>query len=189
MNTDLIRVLSAGSGVRWKPTAVVSKYDDDQVAYVSRLAGPNPDGASLSRYCTPYETIESEGNLLTTAGVTRITGLIIGTLSTTLDSTRVRLGVGDSATAATVADTDLGTNKYYRVMDATYPQAAAGVLTFTSSFGSSDGNYAWQCWGLDVGTATVTSSATVATLVNRKVSSLGTKSSGTWVLTVTVTFA
>jgi len=175
---------------RWTPTALVSKYDADQVDYVRRVTGMDePDGNELSTLCKPYESIEVEGNLLTTAGLTRITGLIIGTLSTTLDSTRVRLGVGDSSTAAAVGDTDLGTNDYYRVMDATYPQASAGVLTFQSSFGSSDGNFAWQCWGLDVGTATVSSSASVATLVNRKVSSLGTKSSGTWVLTVTVTFS
>lgn len=181
MNTD---------GIRWTPRAVISKYDEDQTNYVRRLAGvDNPDGDQLAAYCTPYESIEVEGNLLTTAGLTRITGLIIGTLSTTLDATRARLGVGDSATAAAVGDTDLGTNKYYRVMDATYPQASAGVLTFQSSFGSSDGNFAWACWGIDVGTATVTSSGTVATLVNRKVSSLGTKTTGTWVLTVTITFS
>jgi hypothetical protein len=178
-----------GDSIRWNPRAVVSKYDEDQSRYVERITGKTPEGDALARFCTPYESIEVEGNLLTTAGLTRITGLIIGTLSTTLDSTRVRLGVGDSATAAVVGDTDLGTNKYYRVMDATYPQASAGVLTFQGSFGSSDGNFAWQCWGLDVGTATVSSSATVATLCNRKVSSLGTKSAGTWVLTVTVTFS
>jgi hypothetical protein len=183
-----------GESIRWNPRAVVSKYDDDQVRYTNHIMGGvnaprDPNGDDLARHCKPYEVIEVEGNLLTTAGLTRITGLIIGTLSTTLDSTRVRLGVGDSATAAVVGDTDLGTNKYYRVMDATYPQASAGVLTFQGSFGSSDGNFAWQCWGLDVGTATVSSSATVATLCNRKVSSLGTKSAGTWVLTVTVTFS
>jgi hypothetical protein len=177
-------------GIKWMPRAVVSKYDDDQVNYVSRkLAEARPNGDQLAQHCKPYETVEVEGNLLTTAGLTRITGLIIGTLTTTLDSTRVRLGVGDTTTAAAVGDTSLGTNQYYRVMDATYPQASAGVLTFQSSFGTSDGNFAWQCWGLDVGTATVTSSATVATLVNRKVSSLGTKSSGTWVLNVTITFS
>lgn len=191
MNTyqDLVKV-GVGQGIHWTPRATVSKYDEDQTNYARQRFGvENPNGDELAWVTDPYETIEVEGNLLTTAGLTRITALIIGTLSTTLDSTRVRLGVGDSATAAAVGDTDLGTNKYYRVMDATYPQASAGVLTFQGSFGSSDGNFAWQCWGLDVGTATVTSSATVATLVNRKVSSLGTKASGTWVLTVTVTFS
>jgi hypothetical protein len=175
--------------ILWTPRAVLSKYDDDQAAYVSGIEGPSPDGNAMARYCTPYEVIESEGNLLTTAGLTRITGLIIGTLSTTLDSTRVRLGVGDSATAATTSDSSLGANQYYRVMDASYPQASAGVLTFQGTFGSSDANFAWACWGLDVGTATVTSSNTVATLVNRKVASQGTKSSGIWVYNVTVTFS
>lgn len=177
------------NAIRWAPRALVSKYDDDQVAFVRRIEGFEPTGDQLARYCTPYESIEAEGNLLTTAGVTRIAALVIGSLSTTLDSTRVRLGVGDTTTAAAVSDTSLGTNQYFRVMDSTYPSASAGVITFQSTFGTSDGNFAWQCWGLDVGTATVSSSSTVATLVNRKVSSLGTKSSGSWVLSVTVTFS
>lgn len=174
----------------WTPHAVVEKYTDDQVAYVRGLCDiAEPDGQDLAAYCVPFEVVETEGNLLTTAGVTRIASLLIATSTSTLDSTRVRLGVGDTATAAAVGDIALGTNQYWRVMDATYPSATAGVLTFASTFGNSDGNFVWACWGLDVGTATVTSSATPATLVNRKVAALGTKASGTWVLTVTITFS
>lgn len=177
-------------GLKWSPRAVVSKYDDDMTDYVRRIESVSrPDGDQLANYCTPYETVEEDGNLLTTAGLTRVTALLIGTNTNTLDATRVRLGVGDTSTAAAVGDTSLGTNQYFRVMDATYPSASAGVLTFQGTYGTSDANFAWQCWGLDVGTATVTSSASVATLVNRKVTSFGTKASGTWVLTVTVTFS
>jgi hypothetical protein len=180
----------AGDSFLWTPRAVVEKYDDEQVAYVAREFGtPEPNGRQLATLCVPSETVETEDNLLTTAGVTRVAALLIGTSTATLDSTRVRLGVGDTAGTALVTDIALGTNQYWRVMDATYPQAAAGVLTFVSTFGNSDANFVWACWGLDVGTATVTSSNVPATLVNRKVSALGTKASGTWVLTVTVTFS
>lgn len=182
--------MNGSEGIRWTPRARVDKYDADQVDYVRNLGdGREPCGETLSTLCDPWESIETEGNLLTTAGLTRITAVLIGTSSGTLDSTRVRLGVGDSSTAAVVGDTALGTNQYFRVMDATYPQASAGVLTFVSSFGSSDANFAWNCWGIDVGTATVTSSATVGTLINRKVSSQGTKATGTWVYTVTITLS
>lgn len=174
----------------WVPRARVEKYDWDQARYVECVTEREANGDTLRTLCNPYEVVESEGNLLTTAGLTRLTGLVIGTLSTPLDATRVRLGAGDSATAATTADASLGANQYFAVMDAPYPTASAGVLTFQSTFGATVANYAWQCWGLDVGTATVASGATAATLVNRKVASNGTKASGNiWVLNVTVTLS
>lgn len=179
-------------GVKWYPFAVVEKYDRDQVDYAQRISEESGqlDGATLAALCTPYETVEAPGNLLTTAGLTRMTALLIGTHTGTMDSTRVRLGVGDSATAAVVGDTSLGTNQYYRVMDATYPQASAGVITLRSTYNDADANFAWACWGCDVGSPTVTSGASVnAPLINRKVSALGTKASGSWVLTVTITFS
>lgn len=175
--------------IRWSPRAVVSKYDESQVTYARRIVGHEPSGDDLARMCTSYEAVESEGNLLTTAGLTRITALIIGNLSTTLDATRVRLGVGTSATAATTADASLGVSQYYKVLDAPYPTASAGVITYQATYDNGEANFAWASWGIDVGTATVTTSATPATLVNRKVSAMGTKSSGTWVLTVTITLS
>ncbi len=179
-----------GLSLKWSPRVVLSKYDDDMVDFTSNILDVyRPTGDQLAECCTPYETVEVEGNLLTTAGLTRVTQLLIGTSTGTLDSTRARLGVGDTATAAVVGDTSLGTNQFFRVFDATYPNQSTCVITFQSSFGSAEANFAWQCWGIDVGTPTVTSSATPATLVNRKVSSFGTKSSGTWVLNVTITFS
>lgn len=183
--------MTSFDGIRWSPFAVVEKYDADQVRYAAHVAPTSrPDGDTLSALCTPYETVEAEGNLLTTAGLDRITKLITGGSTATMDATRVRLGVGDSSTAAAVGDTSLGTNQYFRVMDSTYPQQSNGVITLKASFGDSEANFAWNCWGADLGTPTVTSGASVNTpLVNRKVASLGTKASGTWVLTVTITFS
>jgi hypothetical protein len=58
-------------------------------------------------------------------------------------------------------------------------------------FGTADGNFAWQEWGIDIGTATVSSGNTVnAVLLNRKVASNGTKASGqTWTATATITIS
>ena len=183
--------MNTADGIRWTPTATVEKYSPIQVDYVRDRSGlAVPDGDTLRRFAAPYETIKVDDNLLTTAGLNRITSVLIGTSTGTLDATRVRLGVGDSSTAAAVGDTTLGSSQYFRVMDATYPQQANGVITFKASYGDSDANFAWNCWGVDLGTATVTSGSSVNTpLVNRKVSSLGTKSTGTWVLTVTITFS
>jgi len=76
-------------------------------------------------------------------------------------------------------------------MDATYPSVSAGVLTARATFGASDGNFAWQEWGMDVGTPTVTSGTTVnANFFNHKIVSLGTKANpAVWALTVTITIS
>lgn len=178
---------------RWHPIATVEKYSQGAVDYVRSETGIyEPSGDVLARYVKPYDVVGITGNLLTTVGLDRLTNLLIGGGGQALTATSCRLGVGDDVTAAAVADNDLSTttNQYYRVMDATYPQQSNGVVTFKSTFGGSDANFAWQCWGVDVGTPTVTSSGTVAgTLFNRKVASMGTKASGTWTLTVTVTFS
>jgi hypothetical protein len=61
-----------------------------------------------------------------------------------------------------------------------------------ATFGTADGNFAWNEWGSDVGTATVTSSNTVnAVLLNHKTSiAQGTKASGqTWSATATITLS
>jgi hypothetical protein len=65
------------------------------------------------------------------------------------------------------------------------------VIQAVAVFGTADGNFAWEEWGLDVGTATVTAGTTVnAVLLNRKVASNGTKASGqTWTATATITFS
>ena len=46
------------------------------------------------------------------------------------------IGVGDSMTAFAASQTDLqaASNKLRKAMDATYPQVAANVLTFRSTF-------------------------------------------------------
>ena len=104
---------------------------------------------------------------------------------TYFDNANAHLGVGDSTTAFAAAQTDLqaATNKVRVAMEATYPQRAANVLTFRSSFGSAVGNFAWQ----EIG---VFNSDAANTMLCRVVQSHGTKASGdTWVLTHTVTFA
>lgn len=95
------------------------------------------------------------------------------------------IGVGDSTTAFAATQTDLvaATNKFRKAMDATYPQVAANVITFRSTFATADANFAWQEWG-------VFNAASAGVMMNRKVESLGTKTSAqSWQLTVTITLA
>src|SRR5438132_472582 len=53
----------------------------------------------------PYEMIEDEGNLLVTAGATRLLTLLIGGGGASFSAPY--LGVGDSSTAAAIGQTDL----------------------------------------------------------------------------------
>ena len=114
-----------------------------------------------------------------------VASLSAGAGGTAFNNANSYIGVGDSTTAFAAAQTDLqaATNKFRKAMDATYPQVAANVLTYRSTFGTSEANFAWQEWG-------VFNASSAGTMMNRKVESLGTKtSSQTWQLTVTITLA
>lgn len=183
---------------KWTPVARVEKFDDDATQWVARKSGLlAPSADVIAAYgVEPYEVLEVPGNLLTTAGLDRLTKLLLNTGSpTALTATTARIGVGNSSTAEAVGQTDLqaaagSSNRQFKVMDSTYPQQANGVVTLKSSFATGEANFVWAEWCVDIGTATVTDGTTVnACMLNRKVAALGTKASGTWALTVTITFS
>jgi hypothetical protein len=182
----------------WHPEAFVEKFDDEQTEWVKNKLGIlTPSGADFARAgVKPIDVAHDEGNLVTTAGLTRLMSLLTAGGGQGLTNTATRLGVGNGAGSAAIGDTDLGAaagsgNRWFQIMDATYPSVAAGVLTAKATFATGDGNFAWNEWGLDVGTPTVSSGNTVAAcFFNHKTSAaLGTKVSGSWALTVTVTIA
>lgn len=191
-------LLERRESLHWSPVAQVDKWDDEQTEWVANKLGvlvPQARHFNLAKV-KPFETVVEEGNLITTVGLNRLTNLLIGGGAQALTNTSLRLGVGNGAGSAAVGDTDLGAsagsaNRWFQVMDATYPQQSNGVLTAKATWATGDGNFAWNEWGLDVGTPTVTSSAVVnALLFNHKTSAaLGTKASGSWALTVTVTIS
>jgi hypothetical protein len=183
----------------WYASAHVDKYSQDQTDWTLKkmVEAPGPiQGRHFEQFnMTPEDgTADSEKNLLTTAGITRMLTLLIAGGGQGLTNTATRLGTGNGAGTAAAGDTDLSAaagsaNRWFQVMDATYPSVATNVLTARATWATGDGNYTWNEWGLDVGTPTVTSGNTVAALLfNHKTSAaLGTKSTGSWVLTVTVT--
>lgn len=143
---------------------------------------------------------EAEGNLLMFGGASLLIEYSLGNGTTTADQTltylsnaRAALAVGDSSTAASGTQTDLqaATNKLRKAMDATYPLHTDGTSSgnaswsLRSTFATGDANYVWNEWA-------VHNSVTAATgrMLNRKVESLGTKTSAAaWVFTVTLTLA
>ena len=120
---------------------------------------------------------------LTNAARDLIAQALIGEAFTSFAHANARIGVGDSSAAFGASQTDLqaSTNKLRKAMEAAYPTRAGNALTFRSIFGTSEGNFAWNEWG-------VFNAASAGTMLNRIVASLGTKTSAqSWQLTVTVT--
>lgn len=120
---------------------------------------------------------------ITDAGRNLMVQAAIGNSVTAFNNANSYIGVGDSTTAFASSQTDLqaSTNKTRKAMDATYPQGSSNVITFRSTFATTDANYAWQEWGVFNGSSG-------GTMLSRKVESLGTKTSTqTWQFTVTLT--
>jgi hypothetical protein len=154
----------------WSPVATLERWDDT----ADFEAGREPDSVDVY-----------EGNLLLNAGITRLGSLLVGGGGTAFNAANSRIGVGNSTTAASAAQTDLqGASKFFKLCSSASWSAQTG--TWVATFGSSDANFAWEEWGIDNGTAD--SSTVTAPLLNRKVVAMGTKGSGsTWQLTVTIT--
>lgn len=117
---------------------------------------------------------------LTNAGRDFIAKSIINEAGATFfDVTNAHIGVGDGVTIFAVTQTDLvGTNKSRKIVDNT-PIRTNNELEFKATFGTADAQHDWSEWG-------VFNAATGGEMLNRKVENLGTKTGGTWVLTVTL---
>jgi len=163
---------------RWLCRYKLSKYHEDIEPY----RGREDEFRTLFK---PYQIIESEGNCLLNTGIDEMWDLITGAVSGAdhiYDSSHAQIGVGDSDSAADATQTDLqGSNKTYKGMEAGYPTSSSQKATFKASFGASDANYAWKEW--------VVKHSSSGICLNRKVDSLGTKSSGTWTLEITLTLS
>lgn len=145
----------------------------------------------------PYETIVTD-NLMMYGGVSCLWQGLLGNITATtgqpltkFDNTNAAIGVGDSNTAEAATQTNLvaSTNKLRKGMNATFPVHTDGVVVgsasiqFQATFGTSEANFAWQECG-------VFNSAVDGTgrMLNRKVQSLGTKTSASsWQITATIT--
>ena len=75
-------------------------------------------------------------------------------------------------------DLQAATNKLRNTMKATYPQTGTKKQTFAADFATGEANWVWAEWGI------FNSNTANTGMLSRKVEALGTKSSGTWTLTV-----
>jgi hypothetical protein len=129
-----------------------------------------------------FQRLVAHGNILVTAGIQLLEDLLIGAGGTAFNNANARIGVGDSTTAAAIGQTDLqaSTNKFRRVMEASFPSRSGTTVSWKSSFGTSEANFAWQEWA-------VFNAGSGGTMLNRKVESMGTKASGqVWTIEVDI---
>lgn len=138
----------------------------------------------------PHDVIWGRDNLLVTNGRNLLWKALRGDAITAFSSANARLGVGDSSTAEAISQTDLSaaTNKLRKAMDSGWPKvgtadslSADNIIEFKSSFGDTEANWVWNEW------ATFNAASGATSMLNRKVASMGTKTSGIWTLTVSVT--
>ena len=109
---------------------------------------------------------------MTTVGRNLVATAVIGGSYTPFNAADGRLGVGDSTTAFAVAQTDLqaATNKFRKAFDGA-PGLSTNVITAVATFGSSEGNFSWQEFGMF-------NAGSSGDMFNRVVSNQGTKVSG-----------
>lgn len=168
--------MKSKESARWLCRFRLNKYHENIEPYLSRES-------EFYRLFKPYEVIDGEGNLLLNSGIDEMWDLIVGDSANHFSNANSQIGVGDSSTAASASQTDLqaSTNKTYKGMDSGYPTSTSQKATFQASFGDSDANYAWNEW--------VVKQSASGKCLNRKVESLGTKTSGTWTLQVSITLS
>lgn len=138
-----------------------------------------------------YPTL-AEG-MLVNSGKDLLIKSIRGDSITPFNNANSYLGVGDSSTAANVAQIDLqaSTNKLRKAMDVGYPKiygevggpSNPGEILFFSTFTSGEANFAWNEFGLF-------NASSGGVMFDRFTQSLGTKPSNqVWELQLTLNFS
>jgi hypothetical protein len=173
--TTSTRVPEQVNQKNWEVAWTVEKWESEE-AYQAGL--------------TP-EVVSVKDNLLLTNGINLMLSLLCGLGGTAFSSGNARLRVGNGTTAASGTQLDLqGASQAEATMDAGYPSLSSATITFKSTYGTSDGNFAWEEVGVSNGTGAVVSSGQTVRVLNRKVQSFGTKASGAvWALTLAITIS
>lgn len=168
---------------RWKPKWRIQKFKDP----TGEIGEALKKGADVNKFLDALiePVLEFDGNLLLNEGINAMWTLICGGSETAFNNANARIGVGNSNTAADPVQTALlGGSTAFKAMDGAYPTyGTSQKATFRSTFGSSDGNFAWE-------EITVDNGSSANKNMNRKVQSMGTKASGTtWVATLEITLS
>lgn len=173
--------------IKYRADWKVAKFNDPD----GKIAEALRKGMSLPEAADEFDQVpiieRMAANVALNEGLGELIDLLCGLGAPTAYShDNAYIGVGDSTTVAGAAQTGLqaATNKAYMPMDTSYPARTSQTATWRATFGTSDGNFAWEEF-------TVINAATDAGKnLNRKVESKGTKASGeTWTVELSIVFS
>ena len=131
----------------------------------------------------PYEVCSDVQNIILDTGANEMLKLIGGVSgATAFSAANAKIYVGSDSTAEAASQTGViaTTNRAYAAMDSGYPSVSGRTIVFRASFDDATANFAWNEAAITNG------SGTGAIAMNRKVSALGTKTTGTWTLQLTI---
>lgn len=131
----------------------------------------------------PYEVCSDVQNIILDTGANEMLKLIGGVSgATAFSAANAKIYVGSDSTAEAASQTGViaTTNKAFAGMDSGYPSVSGRTIVFRASFDDATANFAWNEAAITNG------SGAGAIAMNRKVSALGTKTTGTWTLQLTI---
>lgn len=166
--SSLCKGLGISEHSQWRVEWKVEKWIDT----ARKIAGFEPD-----------EVVCDTQNIILDSGANEMLKLIAGTGGTAFDATNSYIFVGTDTSAENSAQSGVlatGGNRAYAKLDSGYPAVSGRQVTYRASFGDSEANFAWN----EASIANGIGASSVS--MNRKVSSLGTKTTGTWTIQITV---
>jgi len=174
-------------GISWRAEWRIDRFSDPD----DLISGALKAGMSIEEAITLHGDAHLghdvfEGNVALNEGLQELIDIICGIgTPTKWDSTNARIGVGNDNSGESATQTGLqGASKTFKAMDGTYPQKSAQTAEWRSTFGSSEGNHAWEEFTV------VNAADDAGKNLNRKVADKGTKSSGeSWTASVKITFS
>lgn len=174
--------------VCWKAKWRIDKFQDPTKDVAAALQSGMPVEQVVSLYGEAFVcTEEFENNIALNEGLQELIDIICGLgTPTKWDNSNARLGVGDSNAAENASQTGLqaASNKFWKAMDATYPQRSEQTAEWRATFATDEAIFAWEEFTV------VNASDDTGKNLNRKIASKGTKSSGeTWTLSLQITFS
>lgn len=166
--SSLCKGLGISEHSQWRVEWKVEKWLDT----ANKLAGFEPD-----------EVVVDTQNIILDSGANEMLKLISGTGGTPFDATNGYIMVGTDTTSENASQVGVlatGSNRASARIDSGYPSVSGRQVTYRASFGDNEANFAWNEASIMNG------NGTNAVSMNRKVSPLGTKTTGTWTIQITV---
>lgn len=164
----LCKAMGISEHSQWRVEWKLEKWSNT----AKKLAGLEPD-----------EILLDSQNIILDSGANEMLKLITGTGGTAYSSANAYIYVGNSDTPENASQAGVlatGSNRAYAGMDVGYPVVNGRQMIYRASFGDTSANFAWN------EAAIVNGTGANAVSMNRKVSNMGTKSTGTWTLQITV---